>query len=74
MDEWYRVSQVAELLHVDRATVYRWIKERKILQKWIRTLPNGMIAVNGKGITKRPRPKKKRLPDRTMPPEDEVNG
>ena len=35
MEEWYRVSQVAKLLHVDRVTVYRWIKEHKILQKWI---------------------------------------
>ena len=70
MEEWYRVSQVAKLLHVDRVTVYRWIKEHKILQKWIRTLPNGMIAVNGKGITKRPRPKKKRLLERIIPPEN----
>lgn len=71
MDEWYRVSHAAEKLHVDKATIYRWIRQGKIAGKFIKRMPNDMIAINGKGLIK-PRSRKHRVPDRTMPPGDEI--
>lgn len=71
MEEWYSVSDAGKKLHVDRTTVYRWIREHKIAGRYIRQFPNGQIAINARGLI-RPRSKKHRLPDRTMPPGDEV--
>jgi len=71
MDEWYRASDAAEKLHVEKSTIYRWIRDGKIKSTFIRRMPNGMVAINGKGLI-RPKPRKHRVPDKTMLPGDEV--
>lgn len=59
MDEWYRASDAAEKLHVEKSTIYRWIRQGKIASKYIKRFPNGMIAVNSAGLI-RPKPRKHR--------------
>lgn len=56
MDEYLRVSDAAKRTGLNRKTIYRWLHEGKILKRYIREFPNGMIAINVKGLT---RPKRK---------------
>ena len=51
------MADAAEKLGVDRNTIYRWIQQRKIPLKYIKSFPNGMIAINTNGLIK-PRRKK----------------
>lgn len=43
MDRYYKVSEVAEILHMNRITIYKWIKQGKIKAIEI----NGQLRIDG---------------------------
>lgn len=58
MDEWISIAKLAKNMNVHRSTVYRWVKDGKILKRHIKEFPNGQVAIRVNSIMKPPRRKK----------------
>lgn len=57
--DWYSVDDVSKLVGVTRSTVYRWIEDKQIPEKYIQLLPSGLMRIHRNGIL-RDRPRRKR--------------
>ena len=47
---WLSPTDAGRLIGVHRATIYRWIKEKRIPIKWLQVIPTGAIRIHRDGI------------------------
>ena len=59
-DLWVTIPEAAKFLDVHVDTVYRWIRERVILKKWIAYRPSGRMMVNVYGLLEPTKTKRKK--------------